>query len=83
MTYVTGQPIVFVGCGQVSANHRLNSRCSLMTGSLLDLHRPETVESRERCGSDTERLIRRDFITAFETPLPEMLWENHRRSRYE
>jgi len=45
MTYVTGQPIVFVGCGQVSIEPHPDSRCSLTEESRSDLHRSETVES--------------------------------------
>ena len=45
MTYVTGQPIVFVGCGQVCIELHPDSRCSLTGGSRSDLYRFETVES--------------------------------------
>lgn len=54
MTYVTGQPIVFVGCGQVGIRSHFDSRGSLTRESHLDLHRPETAEGRERCRGDLE-----------------------------
>lgn len=57
MTYVTGQSIVFVGCGQVGINLHPDPRCLLTRMYFPDLHRFETVESGERCGGDFGRLI--------------------------
>ena len=54
MTYVTGQPIVFVGCGQVSITPHSDSYCSLTGESHSDIHRSETVESGECCGGNIE-----------------------------
>ena len=54
MTYVTGQPIVFVGCGQVGVKPRFHSHRPLTDGSYSDVHRPETVESGECRGGDLE-----------------------------
>ena len=67
MTYVTGQPIVFVGCGQVSIRPHLDFRCSLMEESHSDLHGPETVESGECRGGYPERLIRIESTLGFTT----------------
>jgi hypothetical protein len=55
MTYVTGQPIIFVGCGQVCFFHQY-----CLDGILtveIDLYRPPPAESCKRGTSDTERLI--------------------------
>jgi signal recognition particle receptor subunit alpha len=41
MTYVTGQPILFVGCGQASNQ---DNNCPSYSCLALDVHRLETVE---------------------------------------
>lgn len=53
MTYVTGQPIIFVGCGQVST---LIIFFPLDTDYVLDIYRFKTVEGGQRCTGDPERL---------------------------
>lgn len=56
MTYVTGQPIIFVGCGQV----RCFQTHDVLTASLTvgtDIYRSPPAKSCERGTGDTERLI--------------------------
>jgi hypothetical protein len=53
MTYITGQPIIFVGCGQVLM------LCWMMCDALIastDIHRSEAAESGKRCPSYPGRL---------------------------
>ena len=51
MTYVTGQPILFVGCGQVCIN-----ACAFLVflTFFADLHGPQTIEGSKRGASDSE-----------------------------
>lgn len=89
MTYVTGQPIVFVGCGQVCIEPRFYSHCPLTEESYLDVHRSETAESGECCGGDLERLIRVGFAhgvlsqSLLQSLLPEAQMESRRSLHHE
>jgi len=56
MTYVTGQPIMFVGCGQVSQSPHLRSPC-VLNHLHVDVHGFATAPSFSCCPSSAERLV--------------------------
>lgn len=60
MTYVTGQPILFVGCGQVRSFASVDLSSELLSDTsrflLPDLHGPSTAQGQPHCTSAAARL---------------------------
>lgn len=73
MTYVTGQPIIFVGCGQVRASCcRSPLSLLLLTPPDLfcpaDLYRPQAAACWERRAGHSQRLVSNLYSSFYQFP---------------
>jgi hypothetical protein len=59
MTYVTGQPIIFVGCGQVWISSSSGSQTFIFL--CIDIYRFKTAEGCKCCPSYSQRLMQDDI----------------------